>query len=281
MNSIKFFKLHGSGNDILVVDNLKSEFNLLEASLSSLAAKLLNRRLGVGADQLMWLTLNERHFNSDLKTRIFNPDGSEAETCGNGLLCVTRYLGERVAKMRNISPFKIEIVGRQITAIYDVDNLSVDMAEPIWSSSDLPKADELGVTKITVLAQCFKCSVLAIPNPHCIIFVPDLTEIDLASLGPAFERSVLFPRRTNVEFVQILDPQRVKALVWERGAGATSSCASASSAIVAAGIKRGLLDNEVTVEMPGGQHRVSFNPLTGRVLLSGPATWIAEGEWII
>lgn len=280
MKTIKFFKLHGSGNDILIIDNLNSELNQFEASLNTLAARLLNRRLGIGADQLMWLTLNERLFNSDLKTRIFNPDGSEAETCGNGLLCVTRYLGERVAKMRNISPFKIEIIGRQINAIYDGDKLSVDMAEPIWCSSDLPKSDNLGIAHISVRDIIFECSVLAIPNPHCVIFVPDLSEVDLATLGPELENSVQFPKRTNVEFVQILDPKQVKALVWERAAGATLSCASASSAIVAAGIKRGILDNQVKVHMPGGQHLVCFIQQTGRVLLSGPATWIAEGEWI-
>jgi len=276
MVKIRFWKTHGLGNDYILIDNRRGL--LSEEILGSLANRLCKRRFSIGADGLLLL------YNStvaDVKMRIFNADGSEAEMCGNGIRCLAKYCYQNnvVAK----SSFQIETLAGIKKVWLEVANgrveaVTVDMGSPIFDRAKIPVSGEGEFIdgEINVDSEVFRATCLSIGNPHCVIFVDDVEKFPVEYYGPRIERHPIFPKRTNVEFVQIIEKGILKMRVWERGVGETLACGTGACASVVAGSLLGKTGRECTVNLLGGRLKVKYNE-DNRIFLTGPAEIVYEG----
>lgn len=260
---LAFQKMQGAGNQILVVDRRSSSG--VKPSPEVLR-QILNSRIGAGFDQLMWLD-PPRTAGAAASYRVFNNDGSEVEQCGNGVRCVALLLarhGSAPATLWFDSP-----TGRIEARVIAANRAAVNMGAP--SFNDAIRSIEVGGRRLEV-------SVLSMGNPHCVLDVADVRTADVAGLGPAIERHALFPDRCNVGFMQLVDRHNIRLRVFERGAGETLACGTGACAAVAAGHRRGLLDDDVAVQLPGGQLMVSWRGGNEAVWLTGDAELISEGN---
>ena len=257
---LTFQKMQGAGNQILIVDQRVVE--PIPPS-TELVNALRNSGAGSGFDQLMWLSPPQSS-GAIASYRVFNNDGSEVEQCGNGVRCIAVLLArDGLTEMTFDSPaglIEARIVGPQ--------RASVNMGSPVFD-------DALSV--LTIDGSNIDVSVLSMGNPHCILDVPDVSVADVAGLGPAIEQHECFPQRTNVGFMHSIDRTAIDLRVFERGAGETLACGTGACAAVASGHRRGLLDDEVTVQLPGGQLVVSWRGSFESVWLTGDAELISEG----
>ena len=254
---MKFTKMQGLGNDFVVLDCRSG----LPEEMGRLAPALCDRRLGVGADGVLCLCWSDR---ADWRMRIFNADGSEAETCGNGLRCVGRWLREH-------GLLEGEIV--QIETGAGVRRLVVPAVGSVTAEMGLPRVGEK--RKIAVKDIAYTGTEVSMGNPHFVIPVGSLSEVPLAELGPLLEQR--FPEGTNVELVRQVCQEQIELRVWERGCGETAACGTGACAAAAALHARGELEDWVTVVMPGGRAEARFDRL-GRAALTAPAVTVYEGE---
>lgn len=263
-----FVKMHGLGNDFVIIDFRAG----LPArpDFSGLARRLCPRRFGIGADGLVAMCDSQV---ADLGMRIFNPDGSEAEMCGNGIRCLAKYAYEHggvpKAEMSIETPAGIKTVNLVVEA-GRVTQVAVDMGPPDFGAVGVP---------LRVGTHTFSMTALSMGNPHCVIPVQDLSAVDLESLGPVIESLPLFPQRTNVEFVQVLAPDHLKARVWERGAGATLACGTGACAALAALARQDLSLRRAVVDLPGGSLQIEWRA-DGHVIMTGPASEVFRGEFV-
>lgn len=274
MVKVVFWKMHGLGNDYVVVDNRQGI--LPEEETSRVAERLCRRRYSIGADGLLLLCESEL---ADVKMRVFNADGSEAETCGNGIRCLAKYCYEKKVIHKDI--MTIETLAGVKTAWLDIENESVqnvkvDMGKPSFRRKDLPM---LGVGKcidqeLQLDGESFRVTCLSMGNPHCILFVDDVDAFPVLKVGPRIEKHSAFPNRTNVEFVQITKRDEVRVRVWERGCGETLACGTGACAGVVAGNIIGLLDKQCVVHLLGGDLRIEY---AGVVTMKGEAEKTYEG----
>lgn len=256
-----FIKMHGLGNDFILIDPGKGSLEAI--NMPELAVRLCDRHFGIGADGLL---IAGPSSSADIKMRIFNPDGSEAEMCGNGIRCFAKYIYETLEKKKEIIsvetlagimlPSILEHKGR--TAIVEVD---MGVPKDIKHS----KVDK------------FDAVLVSMGNPHCVIFVDDLNKIDLGTVGPAIENDKMFKNRTNVEFVQIINKKEITVKVWERGAGETLACGTGACASVVAGARSEKLERDVLVHLPGGNLDIEWQ-VDEHVILRGPAETVFEGK---
>ena len=266
----RFTKMHGLGNDFVVIDARGSEL-ALDAARARIIA---DRRIGIGCDQLIVIEA-PRNKRADAFMRILNPDGSEAGACGNGTRCVADLLLRETSRDHLV----IETIAGLLDARRVSDHrISVDMGEARLDWRDVPLAsacDSLHVD-ITVgpLSDPACCSM---GNPHATFFVADVQAIDLASLGPAVERHPMFPERVNVGLVQVLDRGRVRFRVWERGAGITPACGSGACAAIVNAARRGVTERRATVVLDGGELEIDWQA-NGRVRMTGPVATSFTGE---
>ncbi|MEM0049662.1 MAG: diaminopimelate epimerase [Candidatus Bathyarchaeia archaeon] len=272
-----FWKMHGLGNDYILIDNRDEKID--DRILSSLAQKLCRRRFSIGADGLLLL------YNSgvaDVKMRIFNADGSEAEMCGNGIRCLAKYCYESgiigkselsVETLAGIKSVRLYIAGGRVSSV------TVDMGSPIFDREKIPVLgeDKFINEDLNVDGEKFKATCLSVGNPHCIIFVENVESFPVEFYGPKIERHSLFPKRTNVEFVQIVRPDLIKVRVWERGVGETLACGTGACASVVAGRVLGLLNSECVVHLPGGELKIKYDEANNKIFLIGPAEKVYEG----
>lgn len=268
--SIPFTKMHGIGNDFIVINAL--EIKLINPQM--LARKWCRRRFAVGADQLL---LVEKSDTADFKMRIFNADGSEVEMCGNGIRCVAAYIHEK-----NLS-FKTEIsIETQAGVMYPVilgHNIKVNMGKPKLSPDQIPflcEGDKIVSMPFTFSNQTFFITLVSMGNPHCVIFVESLNDYDLSVLGHKIEHDKLFPNRTNVELVEVVNDKHIKVRVWERGTGLTLACGTGACASAVAAKLNRLTQESVTVSLPGGDLSVRWKE-GDNVFLTGPAQKVFEG----
>jgi len=268
---LPFTKMHGLGNDFVVVRGVP------ELSGSSVRA-LANRTTGIGFDQLLWLAESD---DADIYYRIFNADGGEVEQCGNGARCVARLVAgdsqdtERVWKLA----FPGGAVRAQLQANGDV---AVEMAAPNFDPASLPfNAEGLEISDDEYFLQVdgwdVFFSVVSMGNPHAVIRGEDIDQAPVATLGPLLERHERFVNRANIGFMQLLSPERIRLRVFERGVGETSACGTGACAAVAVGRRAGLLNEEVAVELPGGELRIRWAGLGEPVWLIGEAIKAFEG----
>ena len=278
-----FTKMHGAGNDYVYVDcfNEPSPGKLPAGELSQLAQAVSDRHTGIGADGLILIEPAER---ADARMRMFNADGSEASMCGNGLRCIAKYLYDHnIARKDQLT---IETGGRCVTVdveVHDgrVKRARVDMGLPVLMSAEIPttlSGDPPVETPLEIDGQTHPVTCVSMGNPHCVLFVEDVTDELVLGLGPRVENHVAFPARANVEFVRIISPNEIAMRVWERGSGETKACGSGACAAVVAGVLCERLERNVVVHLPGGDLDVEWNP-SNRVFLSGPAVEVFQGEW--
>jgi diaminopimelate epimerase len=271
---MRFWKMHGLGNDYILVDNRDEKIRGKQAA--ELAKRLCERRLSIGADGLL-LVSNSKV--ADVKMRIFNADGSEAEMCGNGIRCFAKYCNEKgivektefsVETLSGIKNVWLTLQNGEVSAV------KVDMSSPNWERSALPMVGQGTCINenLDVEGEVFKVTCLSIGNPHCIIFVDKVDDFPVEQIGRKIENHKAFQKRTNVSFVQVLNPCELKVRVWERGCGETLACGTGSCAAVAAANKLGKVDGKVIVHLQGGDLQVE---VAKTLFLSGPAEKVFEG----
>jgi len=266
--------MHGLGNDYVVIDNRAQRISAEQAS--ELAKRVCLRRFSVGADGLLLV------FNStvaDVKMRIFNSDGSEAEMCGNGIRCFANYCYENDIVSKN--EFTVETLSgiKHVWFTFkgtEVVSVKVDMASPNWQRVSLPMLGEGNCINedLEVDGKTYKVTCLSFGNPHCVTFVDNLDAFPVDSVGPLIENHKFFPKRTNVGFVQVLNRNELKVRVWERGCGETLACGTGTCAAVAAANKLGKVGEKVTVHVLGGDLQVE---IAETMFLCGAAKKVFEG----
>lgn len=272
-----FCKMHATGNDFIIVNYIKTKF---EYGLKMLTTFLCDRRYGVGADGVIFI---EKSDIADFKMRIFNSDGSEAEMCGNGIRCLAKYIFEK--KLTRKEKFKIETLSGIKELELIVENktvlfVKVNMGFPIFEYKKIPVVCEAltedGGIKINVNKKEFEFFPVSIGNPHAVCFAEDLESLDIKSIGPVIENYKYFPKKTNVEFVKVIDNDNIEVRVWERGVGETLSCGTGACASSVISIVKKFTDSELTVNLKGGKLKVLYN--NEKIILSGPASIVYDGE---
>jgi len=271
---MKFWKMHGLGNDYVVIDNRDAKISDREAA--ELALKLCKRRFSVGADGVLFVSNSNV---ADVKMRIFNADGSEAEMCGNGIRCFAKYCYEN--NITRKSEIVVEtLAGNKRTWLTvkngAVQSVMVDMGVPVLERSKIPMAGQGTYIneELQVDGEAYKATCLSVGNPHCVIFVDAVDDFPVQRVGSKIEKHQLFPKRTNVEFAQVLSENEVKVRVWERGCGETLACGTGACATVVAGNLLEKLGGKVRVHLLGGDLEVEY---TDRLLMNGAAEKVFEG----
>ncbi|MDK2985972.1 MAG: diaminopimelate epimerase [Clostridia bacterium] len=272
---MQFTKVHGLGNDFIIINTFKESIK----NPNELAVKLCHRHFGVGADGLVLVGPSDK---ADIKMRIFNPDGSEPEMCGNAIRCVAKYAftrgmcGEKikVETLAGIMGPEVILDGDEITGI------KVDMGEPHLEREAIPMEGPSGQVvsePLKVDDQEFLVTAVSMGNPHCVIYVDDASKVKLEGIGPKIEHHQAFPAKTNVEFVQVLNENEVKMLVWERGAGPTMACGTGACAVTVAGVLNEKHKRKIKVHLTGGTLEIHWSEEDNHVYMTGPAEEVFEG----
>jgi diaminopimelate epimerase len=277
---MKFTKMHGAGNDYVYVDACREPVD----DPAELARAVSDRHFGIGGDGLILILPSPQ---ADVRMRIFNADGSEAEMCGNGLRCVAKYaydhglvsnLAATIETGAGLLPVEMFInsAGR-------VDRVRVKMGRPRLMRAEIPMngppEERVIDQELQVLDRVFRINCVSMGNPHCVIFVDDVENFPVTSYGPAIEHHALFPRRTNVEFVQVLSPAAVRQRTWERGAGETLACGTGAAAVTVAGLLTGRTGTQLINHLAGGDLEMTWDG-TGEVFMTGPAAEVFTGEYL-
>lgn len=268
---IPFTKMQGLGNDYVYVDNRNNRVNHPE----SLAVQMSDRHFGIGSDGLV---LIERSDVATARMRMFNADGSESEMCGNAIRCVARFVWERWNVQTNPMTIETKAGIKPITVEHHEGEFvaaAVDMGEPILD----PKAIPVRGDSHTLSIQGLDFTCVSMGNPHAITIVPDTTLAPVLSLGPQLETAPCFPRRSNIEFVQVISSHTLRMRVWERGAGETLACGTGACATAVACALQGFSERQVTVELLGGPLHIHWQESDNHVIMTGPAEFVFDGVW--
>lgn len=274
---IKFTKMQGIGNDYVYIDCTKQTIEKEE----ELARFVSNRNFGIGSDGLILICKSDI---ADFKMRMFNSDGSEAEMCGNGIRCVGKFVYDK--RLTNKEVVEIEtLAGIKILKLNikdgKVETVRVDMGEPILEAEKIPvisKENPVKNLELEADGKKFVCTCVSMGNPHAVTIVDDTDNFDVERYGKIIEIDKLFPRKTNVIFVQIIDRANIKMRVWERGAGETLACGTAASGTVVACTLNGLIDRVANVQLLGGNLQIEWSKQDNHVYMTGPAVTVFEGE---
>jgi diaminopimelate epimerase len=268
---VAFRKMHGLGNDFVVLDARRQDLPITPAR----AAAIADRRRGVGCDQ--FIVMEPASDGADVFMRIRNPDGSEAGACGNATRCVASLVAEETGRDR--------VVVRTVAGDLPVERLPgglwrADMGAPLLGWQEVPLSRAMDTLRLPLargeaVADPAACSM---GNPHATFFVADLDALPVAALGPSLETDPIFPDRANIGFAQVLGPDRIRLVVWERGAGLTLACGSAACASIVNAHRRGLTGRAATVQMPGGDLLLEWREADGHVLMTGPVADAFTGE---
>lgn len=271
MGTLKFTKMQGNGNDFIVINCLEEDC----PNLSALAARYSNRRFGIGFDQMLVIRPSEQ---ADFKMEIINADGTQVEMCGNGIRCVAQYLLHHGATTKK--ELAIETLGGIIRPRIMGPLVEVDMGEPILEGPKIPTTFEGRVVNHPIKLDSEELSITAVSmgNPHCVLFVDNVEEAPVTTLGPRLENSKLFPKRINVEFVEVLSESALKMRVWERGTGETLACGTGACASLVAAVLNGKTGREVTVHLRGGELQIRWSERDNHVYMTGPGQEIYTGE---
>lgn len=268
-----FLKMNGLGNDFVVIDTRSGVARPNAEQISRIA----DRRLGVGCDQL--IVMEPAEAPADIFIRIFNPDGSEAEACGNATRCVARLVGTEQG--RDAITVRT-VAGLLPTQLRDDGRVTVDMGEPRFGWRDIPLAEAADTLYLDIRIGPIDAPELARPcavnmgNPHCIFFVDAVSAHRLEELGPLIEHHPLFPQRTNVGLAEMSAPDRLRLRVWERGTGITPACGSGACAAAVAAVRRGLAERRMTIELDGGELTLEWAG-NNHVLMTGPTAFSFRG----
>ena len=271
---LRFTKMHGLGNDFVVIDLVTQRYTLSKNDI----AKLTDRHFGIGCDQLLLVELPTSP-EVDFRYRIFNNDGSEVEQCGNGARCFAKFVLDK--KLTGKRKIKVETSSGIIELSITKDrHVRVNMGKPILLPSEIPFQAEQRANSycLDIEAQQLEIGAVSIGNPHSVLIVDDIDSAPVARLGPLIESHPRFPERVNAGFMQIVSRKEINLRVYERGAGETKACGTGACAAVVSGQLRGLLDQRVTVHLPGGELSIEWRGEGHPVMMVGPATTVFEGQ---
>ena len=270
---MKFHKYHGLGNDYIVIDPRESHELLNESAIKLIC----HRNYGIGSDGILY---GPEINGTSFKLRIFNPDGSEAEKSGNGLRIFSRYLWD--VGLVKADAFTVRTKGGDVKSqvFNNGEQIKIEMGKVSFNSSEIPVLNEFGevINKILdINGRKFKYSAATVGNPHCIIISENISPGLAKEYGPIIENNPIFPNRTNVQFMKVIDKNTIQIEIWERGAGYTLASGSSSTASAAVAFKMGLCGNNITVKMPGGELTISFTDNFYATMI-GPVTAVYDGE---
>ena len=271
---LRFTKMHGLGNDFVVIDGVRQSVELTPEQVRFLA----DRRFGVGCDQLL-LVEPARNPVAAFRYRIFNADGGEVEQCGNGARCFARFVREQGLTELDIIPVETRAGLIELRVLAD-GQVRVNMGPPRFEPADIPfdAPQRAAHYALDVNGQSLDIGAVSMGNPHAVLQVHDVDHARVEDWGPWIEGHARFPRRVNVGFMQVLDRGHIRLRVFERGAGETLACGTGACAAVAVGIEQGVLDREVDVARPGGHLVISWAADDQPVMMTGPATTVFEGR---
>ncbi len=270
---LSFIKMHGLGNDFVIIDATERPVSLNETQRRQIA----DRRYGAGCDQLIVME-PPKDKSADLFMRIYNPDSSEAGACGNGTRCVAHLWMSRNKKKSCIVQ---TMAGLLQCRMMDRDMVQVDMGAPRLGWKDIPLMEERDTLHLGVGLMNGPLNdpvAVNVGNPHAVFFVDDVRTVDVKTLGPQVENNVLFPQRTNVEFAQVMAPDKIRVRVWERGTGVTEACGSGACATIVAAVRRGLTGRKAEIVLDGGSLFLEWRQNDDHILMTGPAAYVFEGS---
>jgi len=279
---IRFTKMQGIGNDYIYMNGFEEEI----ADPSALAVRISDRHFGVGSDGLVLILPSAA---ADLRMRMFNADGTEAEMCGNATRCVGKYAYDHQLVKKDIISLETAAGIKVIRLYFDgghVGGATVDMGEPVLEPAAIPvecpgQGGRVIDQAIEAGGMSYKFTAVSMGNPHAVIFMQGIDGLDLPALGPLFENHRFFPRRTNTEFVEVLASDRIRMRVWERGAGETLACGTGACAALVACALNGRTGREADVELRGGTLHINWDQASNHVYMSGPAATVFEGEYFL
>ena len=274
---LKFIKMHGLGNDYVYMDAINQEIK----NRSDLAKRISDRHFGIGSDGLILICKSEI---ADFRMQMFNSDGTEAEMCGNGIRCVGKFVYDNGMTNKNIVTIET-LAGVKILKLTvkngKVEKVRVDMGEPILEPEKIPVISEEKIVKnleLNLIDKNFKFTCVSMGNPHAITFIKeDIKEFDIEKYGKIAEINKVFPKRTNVEFINILDKNNIRMRVWERGSGEKLACGTGACASAVAAVLNNYTQRNVTVELLGGYLEIEWNEEDNHIYMTGPATTVFEG----
>ena len=278
---MKFTKMHGCGNDYIYVDGAKEI--IPQDKKPDVVKKLSDRHFGIGGDGVIFINPSNE---ADFEMEMYNMDGSRAEMCGNGIRCVAKFVYDKGLTDRThisiISAGKVKYLDLT-TENGKVSTVKVNMGAPILKAADIPviadrEEEPVVGGDIEVDGKIYKMTCVSMGNPHAVVFMYDVEELPIETVGPLFENHKRFPKRTNTEFVKIIDKEHVEMRVWERGTGETLACGTGACATVVACILNGLTNDTVTVKLLGGSLKIQWDRQENLVYMTGPAATVFEGE---
>ncbi len=275
---MKFTKWQGCGNDFLLIDCREKEL----ADYGAFAKKSCDRHFGVGGDGVLVILDSDK---ADFRMRIFNADSSEAEMCGNGIRCFARYLYDH--HITDKKKFTVETgAGILVPEIVEKDGVvtgvRVDMGEPVLEADKIPMAGygnrRVVNEPVEVAGRKWNITGVSMGNPHCVVFVDDIKTTPIEEVGPIFEVQERYPKKTNTEFVQVLDRQHMRMRVWERGAAITLACGTGACATLTAAVLNGKTDRRAEITLDGGKLDIEWSEKDNHIYMTGPAVQVFAGE---
>lgn len=282
---MKFTKMQGCGNDYVYVDGFKEQ--IATEDKPELVRKLSDRHFGIGGDGVIFINPGK---TADFEMEMYNSDGTRSEMCGNGIRCVAKFVYDK--KMTDKTSLSIESCGKikyidltiekkRDSERGEVSLVKVNMGAPILKAEQVPvlsENEQVIDEKIEVAGREYRMTCVSMGNPHAIVFMDQVADLEIEKIGPLFENHVRFPNRTNTEFIRIIDRHTVEMRVWERGTGETLACGTGACATVVACVLNGLTDHEVTVKLLGGELLIRWDREENFVYMTGPARIVFEGE---
>lgn len=264
---IKFKKMHGLGNDFVIIDGRSDGFKPPKGLVQTTSS----RRTGVGCDQFIVIEISKK---ADVFMRIYNPDGSEAESCGNATRCVARLILDETKK----NEVMIDTLGGLLSCRTEKDGrVTVDMGEPNFDWQAVPLARETDTLNTKLANGTVDAVTLSMGNPHAVIFLEGVDKLDVSRLGPSLEIDPMFPKRANIEFVECRSPKELRMRVWERGAGETLACGTGACAAVAAAVKKGYAERKARVHLDGGALDFEWRESDNHMLMTGLVAHVFDG----
>ena len=275
---MKFTKMHGIGNDYIYINC----FEEVIEDASDLAIKMSDRHFGVGSDGLVLILPSDK---ADFRMRMYNSDGSEAEMCGNATRCVGKYVYDNgltdkreitLETLAGIKHLELKVAGGA------VESVTVDMGEPILTPQLIPvdyTGDEFINKIINVNGDEYAVTCVSVGNPHAVVYLESLNDLEIEKLGPKFENHPIFPRRINTEFVEVISRSVLRMRVWERGAGETLACGTGACAVLVSSVLNNLSDRKATVQLLGGDLEINWDEKDNHVYMTGGATKVFDGVW--
>ena len=281
---MKFTKMHGCGNDYIYINGMEEKIE--KSKKPGLVRWMSDRHFGIGGDGVIFINASDE---ADFEMEMWNADGTRGEMCGNGIRCVAKYVYDKgltdKKEVSIVSGGQVKYLELQVEE-GKVMTVKVNMGKPVFAPAQIPVVMPGGMENavdvpIIVDGKTYFMTCVSMGNPHAVIFVNDVSGLDLEKIGPLFEHHELFPRRVNTEFVKVLDRNHVEMRVWERGSGETLACGTGSCATVAACVLNGLTEPSVTVKLLGGELLVEWDREADLIYMTGPASTVYEGNYDI